>query len=91
MSKTELTAKEKKAKDQLDHLMRQIPEVLPSEKVILPLQFFKNLSDSQIKKLTTEVEMDIHVGKKTARYIYMRLREMGIEPRKYITNESDKE
>lgn len=69
---------------QREWLKDQIPIAGENETVILPKQFYKNLSDEQFEILITEVDLNILVGAKTERYLKQRMRRLNINPRKYI-------
>ena len=73
---------------QQEWLMSQIPVVSNNESVILPTQFFKNLSNDQLQILLERVDLEIKIGKKTTQYIRRRLIAMGINPNDYFRDET---
>lgn len=75
---------------QADWLREQIPVTHTDETVILPLVFFQQLSDDQLRILAKDVDLEIRIGKKTERYLRKRLIAIGVNPKTTMRDEQAK-
>lgn len=69
---------------QREWLRDQIPVVGENETVILPMQFYKQLTDQQLEILIHDVDLNFLIGGKTEKYLRRRMRKLGISPRLHI-------
>jgi len=69
---------------QREWLRDQIPVVGENETIILPMQFYKKLTDQQLEILIHDIDLNLLIGGKTEKYLRRRMRRIGIAPKNHI-------
>jgi hypothetical protein len=69
---------------QREWLEKRIPVTGENETVILPKQFYKNLTDQQFEILVNDIDLNFLIGAKTEKYIRARMKRLKMVPRKHI-------